>query len=197
MKLETTLNQSMQWLNACNDLVDGMNFKSTERKRISAGLFHLSMEHQGAIHLLTVNKHYGSAFAMLRPQLEAFIRGAWYQHCASDEDIAKFQRHEEPPKINRLIREIEATPAYLENTLKEIKDNAWSTLCSYTHGGFYQVSNRNTENEISCNYDTNHIIDLINQSCSITLLTMNAISILLDNQEMAEKLLPLYEGIFV
>lgn len=104
MSLQQSISQSAKWVNSCSDLVDGVIVKSEDRYRIAAGLFHLSMEHHGSIHLLIVNKHYGSAFALLRPQLEAFIRGAWFHHCANNKHIDEYKNDREPPRINRRDR---------------------------------------------------------------------------------------------
>jgi len=190
------IKQSAEWLDACSTLIDGASIEPTDRNRISIGLFHLALEHHGSIQHLIINKHYGSAFALLRPQFEAFIRGAWYHHCASDEKIKAYKDNEEPPRINKLISDIEQTPSYIENTLKEMKANTWSTLCAYTHGGYFQVAYRNTSTEIISAYDEKHITKLIMQSCSITFVTTLAIASLINNENLALKLMPLYDSIF-
>jgi len=196
MNLEKSINQSAKWVNTSGDLVDGIPIDSDNRTRIAAALFHLSMEHHGSIHLLITKKHYGSSFALLRPQFEAFVRGAWFQNCASIEQLNEYINNNEPPKINKLINEVESTPNYIENTLKEMKKNAWSSLCGYTHGGFSQVINRTTPTEVSNDYSDESIINLINQSSSITLLSLAAIASLIDNEQFANNALKEYDEIF-
>lgn len=95
-----------------------------------------------------------------------------------------------------LIEEIEATPDYEENTLKQMKKNAWSILCGYTHGGYYHVAHRNTPTEINSDYNEDYITGLINQTSSITLLTMAAIASLTSNEEFANNALSQYDTIF-
>jgi len=196
MNLDNVINQSEKWVNTSGDLVDGIQISTDKRTRVAAALFHLSMEHHGSIHVLITKKHYGSAFALLRPQFEAFVRGAWFQNCASDEHLIEYMNNSEPPKINKLISEIEATPNYVENTLKEMKKNAWSSLCGYTHGGFSQVINRTTATEVSNDYSSENIVNLINQSSSITLLTLAAIAALIDNEQFANNAILEYDEIF-
>ncbi len=185
MTLQQTIKISVRWMNFCNDLVDNKNTEASNRSRIVAALLHLSMEHHGAIYLLTLNKHYGSAFALLRPQFESFIRGIWFLHCATDEQIDSFIKNKEPPKINSLLKDIESIPGYEEGTLKKAKDEVWSTLCGYTHGGYFQDAYRNTETEIAPDYDEEHIIGLLIMANNITLLTMVAFARLVNNDKLA------------
>lgn len=196
MTLDATINKSSAWLNHCNSVLDNLPIKRTARNRISVGLFDLAMEHHGSIHILITNKHYGSAFALLRPQLEAFVRGTWFNLCATEKQIESYKNDKEPPKINILISAIEKTPGYPENSLTRMKENTWSTLCGYTHGSYYHVAYRNTATEIVSDYDEKNITKLLRKSCSITLLTVTAIAVLIDDEELANKLLSLYDDTF-
>jgi len=196
MDISNIINKSAVFLNAINSLFDGVDAPASDRNRISLGLFSLALEHHGGIHTLVENKHYGSAFALLRPQFEAYVRGAWFNLCATEKHICNFKENKEPPKINTLIQELESTPGYIENTLMEAKQNTWSTLCAYTHGGFYHVAYRNKSGEVIADYESHHITRLINQACSISLLTGGAISVLLDSEELANQLIPIYDNIF-
>jgi len=196
MTLDATINKSAAWLNSCNSALDNISIKRTVRNRVSVSLYDLAMEHHGSIHILITNKHYGSAFSLLRPQLEAFIRGTWFNLCATDKQIESYKKDKEPPKINSLISAIEKTPGYPENTLKRMKENTWSTLCGYTHGGYYHVAFRNTATEIVSDYDEKYITKLLRKSCSITLLTATAIAALINDEELANELLSLYDDTF-
>jgi len=196
MTLNQTIELSAKWINCCNALVDDQNTEASNRSRIAAGLLHLSMEHHGAIHLLTINKHYGSAFALLRPQFESFIRGIWFQHCATDEQLELFIKNEEPPRINSLLKDIENAPGYEEGTLKKAKDEVWSALCGYTHGGYFQVAYRNTETEIAPDYDEEHIIGLLIMASNITLLTVVAFARLVNSEQLANDVSNEHKGLF-
>lgn len=87
INLTEAIHKWSTWLNKSNELVDSIEFKSTERNRVVAALFHLSLEHHGSIHLLVQHKHNGSAFALLRPQFEAYVRGLWFMKCATQEQL--------------------------------------------------------------------------------------------------------------
>ena len=174
----------------------GISISSEDRYKIAASLFHLSMEHHGSIHMLVVEKRYGSAFALLRPQFEAFIRGTWFHLCANEAQITSFKNDKEPPHINKLIANIEETPSHDSGELKQAKENTWATLCGYTHGGYYQVAHRNTATEITGDYNKKYIINLLNKSDSITLLSLSAIASLIDSEQLAIGALEQYDSVF-
>lgn len=196
MTLNQTIEASAKWITSYNVLVDDQNTEASNRSRTAAGLFHLSMEHHGAIHLLIINKHYGSAFALLRPQFESFIRGIWFQHCATDEQLDSYIKNEEPPRINSLLEDIEKAPGYEEGTLKKTKDEVWSALCGYTHGGYFQVAYRNTETEIAPDYDEEHIIGLLIMASNIAYSTVVALARLVKNDKLVIDVANEHKSIF-
>jgi hypothetical protein len=199
MSLDNIISTSAKWLNECNARLNGVAIDASVRNRVSAGLLHLSIEHHGAIQLLISNKpypHYGSACALLRPQFEGFVRGIWFQHCASERELNNFINHCEPPKIDQLILAIETVPGYEEGLLKATKQNVWRVMCGYTHGGFMQVGSRNAATEIVSNYSEEQLVELLSAACSITLLAAIAFTNLLNNQAMANEILSEYHQFF-
>jgi len=199
MSLDHTIATSAKWLNECNARLDGAAIDASDRSRVSAGLLHLSLEHHGAIQFLISNKphpHYGSACALLRPQFDGFIRGVWFHHCASEQELNNFIKNCEPPRIDQLILTIETVPGHEEGLLKTTKQNVWKLMCSYTHGGYIQVASRNSATEIVCNYSEEQISELVSAACSITLLVAVAFAKLLNNETMANEILSEYRKLF-
>ena len=183
-------------MNNCNAKVDALAIKSNDRIRVSAALFHLSLEHYGSIHFLTVNERSGSAFALLRPQFEAHVRGLWYQRCASNHQLALFINDKEPPGITKLISDIEKNPEFNQGALKSLKDDIWKILCGFTHGGYIQASWRITPDEIKVNFNEQHLVSLITTSCVLSLQTYVAMARVAKSDELAIFLKETYQGIF-
>lgn len=100
--LTKAVQRSHAWMGACADLVDGVAFSTTLRARVAVALHHLCLEHHYAGHVLIENDVRGSAFALYRPQFEAYVRAKWYFDCASDAELEKFVQVGEPPKMNEL-----------------------------------------------------------------------------------------------
>ena len=199
MSLDNIIATSGKWLTECNTRLDGREVGTSDRNRVAGGLFHLSLEHHGAVQLLISNKpypHYGSAYALLRPQFEGFVRGVWFHHCANEQELKNFINNCEPPRIDKLILAIETIPGYEEGFLKATKRNVWKIMCSYTHGDFTQVASRNTATEITANYSEAQVAELVSGACSITLLVAVAFARLLDNETLANEIFSEYRKLF-
>lgn len=67
-----------------------LSFKHSERNVGSATLFDLAHEHAKSIAILIDHKLFGSAYALLRPCIEAYIRGSWLLYCATDDEVTRF-----------------------------------------------------------------------------------------------------------
>lgn len=106
MPLQLAIERSENWMLKSSALVDGLEFLSSDRSRVAASLFHLCVEHQQAVHTLVSASLMGSAFALLRPQFEAYVRGVWYHRCALDCQIGAFLAGAKPPKISPLLADI-------------------------------------------------------------------------------------------
>jgi hypothetical protein len=106
----------------------------------------IALEHgSGFQHLLSVDNA-SSALALVRLQYEAVLRGAWILYAASDDWMGKFSSQppinegKEPaefPKVYMLLEQLAASPAdpVLHKSLVGLKNIAWDSLNSYTHGG--------------------------------------------------------------
>ncbi len=197
MLLKISHEQSVRWMDKCHYLIDGIDFETTNRSRVAVSLLHLSMEHQKAICVLVgcgnVN---GSAFALLRPLFEGYVRGVWFSRCASDTEIESFISGNDPPKINKLIEAIEKTPGYKHGALMREKDSLWKALNDYTHGGSVQVKARNTDTEVIGNYVQEHLVWLLNKSASVALLAGIEIAKVANNIGLSSELLSEYKEIY-
>ena len=105
----------------------------TERNRASAACFGIALDHHAAMVLLIKNTFYSSSFALLRILFEAYLRGLWLKHCATDAQVSAFLQGGEPPK--GIIAEIEKKEAFTSKTLSLIKKKNWTAMCAFTHTG--------------------------------------------------------------
>lgn len=177
-------------------LTDGVTFETTNRLRVAIALLHLSLEHQTGIHSLVNLGVIGSAFALFRPQFEAYVRGVWYHRCATDAQVSSFIGGVQPPKINVLIAEIEKLEAFDEKLLSSTKRQLWSNLNDFTHGGTTQVKARCTMDEITQNYKEEHITNLLTASASFSLMASIALSAALGTEALARELHSTFRRIY-
>jgi len=90
-----------------------------------------------------------SAVSIVRLQAEAVLRGVWILFAASDGWIQKFSSdpklpQKEPaefPRVFEMLNDLPNSPAdpILHQSLQGLKDLAWDSLNSYTHGGLRLV----------------------------------------------------------
>lgn len=196
MPLDTALAQSEKWMKERTSLTDGITFETTNRLRVAVALLHLSLEHQTGIHSLVNLGVIGSAFALFRPQLEAYVRGVWYHHCATDAQVSLFIGGEQPPKINPLIEALEKLEAFDEKRLSQLKRQVWPNLNDFTHGGTIQVKARCTADEVTPNYKVEHIANLLTASASLSLLAGVALAAAVGSEALAKQLYSTFQGIY-
>lgn len=105
----------------------------TSKHRAAAASFCIAIDHCAAIVFLMEEGFYSTSFALIRLLFEAYLRGLWLKHCASDEKVSSYFRGEEPPKT--MIKEIESIEAFSDGTLSHIKKENWKAMCDFTHTG--------------------------------------------------------------
>ncbi len=188
MSLQAAIEKSQRWLPQCASLIDGISFLTTDRARIAASLYHLSIEHYTGIHVLVKCDVIGSAFALFRSQFEAYVRGAWYQWCANETQVTDFLCDRTPPKLGTMIENLEKKDTYGGGSLTRMKNEVWPNLNGFTHGGMIQVRARSTGDEIVQSYKPEHTASLLVSSATLSLLAGVGIALVADNDVLANKL---------
>ncbi len=149
----------VEWL---RQQVHEKNIPSSSRSRAAAACFALAQEHHHSIVLLSEHGLFGSAFSLLRVAFEAYVRGEWLVHCASEEQLASFLQAEEPPSLGALVATIERTPGFEEHGLSTIKKNHWRALCAYTHTGGLHVQRWQSEQAVEPSYTPAEVTEVVN-----------------------------------
>ena len=131
---------------------------------MAATLYHLSIGHQFGIHALVRNGINGSATALVRPQLEAYLRGLWVRHIAREDALSAVMIMERDLPGARAI--MANLPAGHEQ-IREIVTPIWNDFCDYTHGGFIQIAARAHVAGIGEQYRPGHMEILLATSCTL------------------------------
>lgn len=141
-RLDEALARSKENLVWVADLLNGLEIPALPRDRrvqLAAGSQHLAIEHGQAIVTLIDRAFYGPALALLRPMLEAHIRGIWLRARATDNEVAA-AAEDRFPRLERMIEGVEP--------LQDLKQKFWSYPSSYTHGGTHQIGARLSPSEL-------------------------------------------------
>ncbi len=192
-KLATT--EMLQRLDAAfNDVRISMPDGGPVPLKVAAacGLFHLAVEHACAIdRLMQLPELTGSAFALIRSQFESFVRGAWLFHCATPDEANAFANHDLLDlNMTRLIDAVETThPDFSGGVLSQLKDRQWKSMCSFAHGGSYQIRRRISADEIAPNYSDADCVRMLRSARFFALLAAIEATTIARREEIKQILL--------
>lgn len=176
MTVEQRVGQSEDLIHWLDRLIEGLSVPSNDRAVITAAVQDVALEHHKSIVLTTRSAFHGSAFALLRLQFEAYVRGSWIRHCASDEVLERFKRKDKLDReFGELIKDLESKEAFNVGVLSQIKTNSWSDMNSFTHTGLLQIVRRITSTNVESRYPVDEIVGTLDFADSIALLATLAI----------------------
>lgn len=97
----------------------------------------------------------------MRSEFEAYIRGQWLAHCATDVEVEKYLQGWEPPRMNDLLSAVEKESGFSERILSRVKAQAWTTMCAFTHAGGLHIQRWNTPESIEPNYSDEEVLEVL------------------------------------
>ncbi len=84
--------------------------------------------------------------ALLRSIFEAYLRGLWLHHCATDAQVEAHFEGANPPST--MLAEIESLPVFSSGVLSKVKRDNWDAMCQYTHTGGLHLKQWQTASSI-------------------------------------------------
>jgi len=147
----------------------GLRFNGDRRTRTALACFAIAQQHHSAILILLRNRPpvHASAFALLRPLLEATLRGEWVYYCATDKQVTAFLEKEKGQMdMSSLLRSLEQQ-LDLKDAHAILYQKAWPLLSSMTHSFAGQISMWFGRTSIEPSYPEDLVQELINWSGKI------------------------------
>lgn len=194
--LKSTLQKAKQFDQELWNLVDGLVIDGKQRNAVSAALQHLSVEHHNAIVTLVSEGNAGSAFALLRPQLEAYIRGVWINDCATDAQIESFLDGKRPPEKKDLLIALNKTETHGDGTLHFLNGPIWGDFCDFTHGGAIQVKARVSNGDVRQNFYPLHVASVVTSSCMLAVTSCVSMAMVANQLDIAVRASEVYSKYF-
>ncbi len=168
--------------------IDGIRVVSGIRSRLAVGSLHLAFDHHDAVILLAEHEIYGSAFALLRLMIEAYVHGAWLIHCGSETDLDKFENKDELDRtFGGLINDLEKLEDFNVGVLLQMKQDSWKLLNSFTHGGYHHIRRRNTLDGIEANYPECEVVAALNFAGAVAILSTVELAKMAKNNELLKE----------
>jgi hypothetical protein len=162
-----------------------------DRNTLLIAYWSLAFDHQRGVLCLLSNKVFGSAFALVRPLIEATIR-AHVVIMGSEEDMRKLRNDEYRMNFGTVGKQIDAffgTGDWFESFLNRAK-NAFH---SYTHAGLSQLGRRFSGNDVMPSYSEEEVIDVIGTSTIAAFLVTKLVTKHFGFEEESLKCTKLFE----
>lgn len=173
----------IRWI---NQSVNGLQFKSDLRSCLGAGCLDVALEHHRAVVLLVSKSIHASAFALVRPLFEAYIRGEWLLQWASDEQLEQFKADRHKVTFGQMIKDLESHEAFNNGVLSKAKQELWSWMNSFTHTGYEQVRRRNTPVGIAPSYKDEEVLQILGFADATVIMSVLGIAELVGKEELAQ-----------
>jgi len=149
--------EAVEFGNALSHLVTGRNLTTTDgnrqRIRMAAAAFAIAQDHHHAIVFLLKNTFHSSSMALLCSLFEAYLRGVWLRHCATDTEVQTVMEEKEHPHTAIMITAIEALPEWGEGTLSRIIKHGWKEMCDFVHTDGLHLQRWQSQDEIEPTFD--------------------------------------------
>jgi hypothetical protein len=189
-KLSQTLADSKNLINWIIENLEDLEISKNEINiSKSVILYDMAIEHFfGIVHLIDANIC-GSAFALLRAETEALVRGGWLQFAATESQIEALVNGNKYslPVFKVLVESIKSVSDFSDINILELINNSWSAMNSFTHGGALPIKRRMVKDVIQPNYEPEVIIEVLKMSGSLALIALRQISRNAGNSELAKE----------
>lgn len=179
-----SLSESVVSANRLALSLHGLRLKADIRSRVAAACFAVAQQHHNAILILLSNQPplHSTAFALLRPLVEAMIRGLWLSHCATDEQVNNFvePQRKQLDTASMMIAIDKAVASSSSSSHKSVYQKHWGALSAYTHTGEHQVQRWLTTNcDIESKYsaaEVSELLSLANGTAELAATAVRALS---------------------
>jgi hypothetical protein len=178
------------------DLLSRREYPSNTKTLELVAYVDIALEHHEAIWLLRRSKLTGSAFALVRSGLDAYLRALWINKVATPEQIEKAARDElRFPRMDQMHNDIKASygdrsdpeqTQLLDKFFEYIKQ-AWQATSSYTHSGGLQLGRRFTAGQVKPNYTAGEIVEALSLATLALLLLLHMFFVRMAHYEEVEE----------
>jgi len=168
------------------DGMDKLTVKGGLRERLALAAFAVALHHHKALIILLENECYQAFMALLRPQIDAWVNGAWLHLCATDQELNDFASGEYHAQPKEIFARLEA--AMESQVIGDIKKGRWKEMCDFTHTGILQLQRNLTVDTVEKNYPEDELIRALTQADACAMFATTFAAQLAGNIELADKL---------
>jgi hypothetical protein len=176
MSSSPSLSDALQLRQELEQRLVGLELKNEPRERVAYACYSIAREHYSAIVLLLQQEppSYATAFALLRPVLEATLRGEWLVECASDDQVKTFALGgKKQLDMSSLVEKLQKNSGST-NMHSVLYKDLWSIVSAYTHTYEHQIQHWISVEPPIPNYDPEQIGWLLNTAMACFALCVSS-----------------------
>jgi len=170
-----------------NQKLDGKTFDRKPHTHIAATYFAISLETHRAIAVLMREDLRSSATALARVQFESYVRGLWVLQCCNDQKAVEVFEGKFHIGIDKMIKQIEATPGYGHKMLSTYKNDTWSMMSQFAHTGQQQLQRWITDNEIGPRHSNEEMLAVAKSGALFACLAAMGLAWVFDDRSLGEE----------
>ena len=190
MTLTSDIQTAKDLTNWIGEQVDGVEGKSDLRHQFGGALLHLGLVHHASIVRLIDEKHYASAFALLRPLIETFVRHHWVMHLASETVVLGFSQGNDPDLSSlAIIDKLEADGILTEGNISSLVKPVWGTVCDFTHSGGRIISCHLNGSSIEPSFTEREVSNVLKIACGWVILIACSLADWSGNKKLGKTML--------
>lgn len=174
--------------------LDNLEISRERRVLLAVSCYDVVIEHHIGINTLLRSRINGSAFALVRPIFETFVRGVWLRHCATNKQIDDYVSDRIDLRFPNLLEAIEKVDGFKDGVLSGVKQKAWKAMNSYTHGGIQQAGRRTSGAYIEPDFSPEEVIEVVKVTGTFALLAFQQIAIEAKRMDLAEEAIGMLDG---
>ena len=188
-ELRDTWSRAVAVANSFASELDGVELPASDRMRAAGAAWWVALEHHSSIILLMHREKHASAFALLRPEIEAYLRGLWLSASATDAELTGFLSGDNAPGAEKLARRLEAEGIFDAGSLSSIQKQIWGAICDYTHTGSRQIIRHLTDSSIEPAHESDELVELLTAANAWALMSSVGVASAAQDEEKCQRLL--------
>lgn len=176
MSTSPSLSDALKLQHELEQRLIGIELENKPRQRVAYACYSIAREHYAAILLLLQQDppSYATAFALLRPVLEATLRGEWIAECATDDQIKTFVLGGKKQLDMSSLVETLQKKSETNNMRSVLYKNLWPIVSAYTHTYEYQLQHWLSVEPPIPNYEPEQVTWLLNAAMSCFALCVSS-----------------------
>lgn len=173
------------------ELVTAVDLPGGDRPALAGASYHIALDHHEAIVRMVEAGVHVSALALVRAQVEAFVRGAWIHHVANDAEIAGVRNDKDFPNQWKMITDLEKKDMFAGEVLSKSHTANWKSLHGLAHPGAGLIAMVLKDGNVERNCDEKYLISALKYTGVHAILAAGQIVVLANKPDAFEELMKL------